>query len=83
MVNLLFLVLLQELPNLPLSRHMWKEFASADMPLFKINDPEVRDFLPNCSERHPPDGSTFRRNYLPKCYEEILNKIRVLCEKKN
>jgi hypothetical protein len=56
---------------------------SAETPLFKINNPEVRNFLLKYSQTDPPDESTSRKNYLPKCYEETLNKIQVLCRKEN
>jgi hypothetical protein len=60
-----------------------KAFVSADMPLFKINNPAVRNFLLKYTQRDPPDESTLRKNYLPKCYIETLNKIQVLCRKEN
>jgi hypothetical protein len=55
--------------------------VSADIPLFKINNPEVMNFLLNYTQTDPSDESILRENYLPKCYEETLNKIRVLCGK--
>jgi hypothetical protein len=57
--------------------------VSADIPLFKINNPEVRNFLLKYTQTDPPDKSTLRKNYLPKCYEKTLKKIRVLCGKEN
>jgi hypothetical protein len=53
-----------------------KEYVSADIPLFKINNPEDRNFLPKYTQRDLPDESTFRKDYLPKCYKETLNKIK-------
>jgi hypothetical protein len=58
-----------------------KAFVSADITLFKINNLEVRNFLLKYTQTDPPDESTLRKNYLPKCYEETLKKIRVLCGK--
>jgi hypothetical protein len=60
-----------------------KAYVSADIPLFKINNPKHRNFLPKYTQRDLPDESTFRKDYLHKCYEETLNKIRVLCGKEN
>jgi hypothetical protein len=54
---------------------MCKAFVSADIPLFKINNPEIRNFLLKYTQTDPPDESTLRKNYLAKCYEETLNKI--------
>jgi hypothetical protein len=60
-----------------------KAFVSADLPLFKVNNHEVRNFLLKYTQTDPPDESTLRKHYLPECYEETLNKIRVLCGKEN
>jgi hypothetical protein len=60
-----------------------KVFVSTDIPLFKKNSPEVRNFLLKYTQTDPPDETTFRKHYLPKCYKETLNKIRVLCRKEN
>jgi hypothetical protein len=57
--------------------------VSADIPLFKINNREVRNFLLKYTQTDPPDESSLRKHYLPECYEETLNKIRVLCGKEN
>jgi hypothetical protein len=57
--------------------------VSADIPLFKINNPEVRNFLLKYTQTDPTDESTLRKKYLPKCYEETLNKIQVLCRKEH
>jgi hypothetical protein len=60
-----------------------KASVSADIPLSKINNPEVRNFLLKYTQTNPPDESVLRKNCLPKCYEETLNKILVLCGKEN
>jgi hypothetical protein len=57
--------------------------VSADIPLFKINNPEDRNFLLKYTQTDPQEESTLRKNYLPKCYKETLNKIRVLWGKEN
>jgi hypothetical protein len=57
--------------------------VSADIPLFKINNPEVRNFLLKYTQADPPDKSALRKSHLPKCYEETSNTIRVLCGKEN
>jgi hypothetical protein len=40
------------------------------------------NFLLNCTRTEHPDESTSRQMCLPKCYEEALNKIRILCGNK-
>jgi hypothetical protein len=57
--------------------------VSADIPLFKINNPEVKNFLLKYTHLYPPHKSALRKTYLAKCYEETLNKIRVMCGKEN
>jgi hypothetical protein len=60
-----------------------KAFVSTDIPLFKINNPEVRNYLMKYTETDPRNESTLKRKYLPKCYEETLDKSLVLCGKEN
>jgi hypothetical protein len=57
-----------------LETDLCKAFVAAEIQLFKINNPEVRNFY---TQTDPPDVSTLRENYLPSCYEEKLSKIRV------
>lgn len=57
-----------------------KTFISADIPLFKLNNKEVKNFLAKYTNFDPPDESTIRKHYLPKCYEETLRNIRAVCE---
>jgi hypothetical protein len=54
----------------------------ADMPLFTKNL-EVRNFLPEYTETGPRNGSAVRKNVVPVCYEETLNKIIVVYGKEN
>jgi hypothetical protein len=37
--------------------------------------PELRSFLQKYCKQHIPDQSTFRKHYLPTCYEETLKNI--------
>jgi hypothetical protein len=41
-----------------------KAVVLADITLFKINNPEVRNFLLKYTQTDPPDESTLRKNYL-------------------
>jgi hypothetical protein len=42
------------------STDLCKAFVSADIPLFKINNPEVRNFLLKYTQTDPLDESTFK-----------------------
>jgi hypothetical protein len=55
----------------------------ADITLFKINNPEVRNYLLKYNETSYPDESALRKNCLLECYEETLNKSVVLCGEAN
>jgi hypothetical protein len=48
---------------------------SADIPLLKINYPEVRNLLLNHPQRDPPEESNLWENCLFKSYEKTLKKI--------
>jgi hypothetical protein len=43
------------------AKDLCKAFVSADIPLFKINNPEVRNFLLKYTQTDPPDESTLRK----------------------
>lgn len=51
-------------------------FIAADIPFWKLDNPQLRAFLEKYTHEHVPDESTLRKNYLPQCYEETLNMIR-------
>ena len=57
-----------------------RAFVSADIPISKVNEPQLKKFLTKYSNIDTPDESTLRRNYLPKCYEETLAHIRSICQ---
>ena len=60
---------------------LYRAFISADIPLHKVNSPELRNFLVKYMNLDPPDESTFRKHYLPNSCEETL-KISELCVRK-
>jgi hypothetical protein len=50
--------------------------VSANIPFWALNNENLKNFLEvNCG-RSIPDESTFRKNYLSKCYNNILEMIR-------
>jgi len=53
-----------------------RAFLSANIPLHKLSHPILRNFLENYTNKTIPDSSTLRQNYVNKCYEETMNKIR-------
>ena len=49
---------------------------SADIPFKKINNPIFKQCLEKYTKQAVPDESTLRKNYLPKCYQNDLQKLR-------
>ena len=50
-------------------------FVSVNIPLGKLNNTKLHDFLERHTDHAIPDESTLRKNYLIKCYEDTLNRI--------
>ena len=48
----------------------------ANIPLYKLNNPALRQFLEKYTKETVPDESTLRKNYVEKVYVEKLNKLR-------
>lgn len=49
---------------------------SANIPLFKLSNPALKQFLEKCTGFAVPDESTIRKNYVESCYNETLEAIR-------
>ena len=60
------------LPNRPIFQKM----ASANIPLNKVNNVHFRSFLEKYTAHPIADDSTLRKNDLPLCYENKLQKFR-------
>jgi hypothetical protein len=52
-------------------------FVAADVPLYKLNNPLLRDCLEKYTGRKLPEQSTIRKNYLNESYETVMECIRV------
>lgn len=50
-------------------------FVAADIPFKKLDNTIFRKFLYKYTCKQIPDESTIRKNYLPKIYTKIINKI--------
>jgi len=55
---------------------IFQAFISANIPLFKLQNLSLCDFLQKYTKRHIQDESTVRKNYMKKCYFETINSIR-------
>ncbi|ODM93900.1 hypothetical protein Ocin01_12782 [Orchesella cincta] len=52
---------------------MCKAFLSADIPMNKINNPTIRQFLEKYTKKAVPSCATLRRN-IPEIYTEIIER---------
>jgi len=53
-----------------------RNFLVADIPLKKLDNPKLRNFLEKWTQQHVPETSTVRKNYLQSCYNKIIRQIR-------
>jgi len=57
--------------------------VSANIPLSKINNPELKRFLEHHMRRSLPEESTLGKNYIPLCYDKTMQNIKVCQGKEN
>ena len=57
------------------SLKLCKAFVAAGIPLKKLNNPTLREFLTEIAKETIPDESTLRKNYLQEIYESA-SKIK-------
>ena len=51
-------------------------FLSADIPLFKISNPDLKSFLEKYTQKNISSESLLRKSYLKQCYEIVMNKMK-------
>lgn len=51
-------------------------FVAADIPLFKLKNPPLREFLEKYTGRVIPTESTIRASYVNESYETVMECIR-------
>lgn len=54
----------------------FQAFVSADIPLWKLTNPVLREFLEASTGKPIPDESTIRKNYVQGIYEDTMQEIR-------
>jgi hypothetical protein len=65
------------------AKDLWKGFVSADITLFKINNPEVRNFLLKYTQTDPPDESTLRKKLSTQVLRRNIEQKFKCCVGKN
>lgn len=53
-----------------------RAFIRADIPIFKLKNPALKDFLEQYTGKTIPEESTIRKKYVNVIYEETLTSIR-------
>lgn len=61
------------------SQKLCEAFVAASIPLKKLSNPVLREFLSEATNKIIPDESTLRKNYLDTCYQSVStqNKRRI------
>lgn len=60
------------------SRDLCKAFIHAGIPLWKLENKSLRQFLEKYTKQHVPSESTLRKNFVDENYSAVIEKIR--CE---
>jgi len=55
---------------------LYEVLVSANIPLWKLSNVKLRDFLERHAGHSIPDKSTLRKNYIPQCYDDTIRIIR-------
>jgi len=50
--------------------------VAANIPWFKLQVPQFRDFLKKYTNQHIPDDSLLRKSYLEPCYNKTIENIK-------
>jgi hypothetical protein len=64
------------------SKDLCKMMVSSNIPLHKVEAASFREFLEKYTTHSIPTEFTSRKNYLASCYEDAINKIKTVSEKK-
>ena len=57
-------------------KNFCEALVSANIPFSALNNAKLKSFLELHFGRPIPDESTLRKNYLSKCYDDTVSKIR-------
>jgi hypothetical protein len=56
--------------------HLCEVFLAADIPLWKLTSPTLRNSIEEYTQCKVPDESTVRKNYVKQCYDLIIQNTR-------
>lgn len=58
------------------NKNLCSAFVSAGIPLYKLRNEKLKEFLEHYTKQIVPDESTLRKNYVPVMYQQSLEEIR-------
>lgn len=58
------------------SHDLCNAFLSANIPLEKLNNPQLKQFLEEQIGVTIPDASWMRKNYVPMAYDKVMGEIK-------
>ena len=67
---------LTEVGNNPFYEDITKMMIYTNIPLSKVNNPNLREFLEKWCGKKCPDTSTIRKNYMSPIYDRLMEEIR-------
>jgi len=65
-----------KLTNDTFNLELTSALVKSGIPLFKINNPALKEFFENKMKRKMPDESTLRKNCVPPLYDSAIEEIR-------
>lgn len=60
----------------PFAKDLCSALIAADIPFYKLENKEFRNFLEKYTNKKIPNESTLRKNYLQPCYNDVINATR-------
>lgn len=82
-VNLLTNFVVESTRKSQFSMDLCKAFISADIPLWKLENPILREFLKKYTNEQIPNESTLRKSYVADIYSIVMQNIRDEVKEKN
>ena len=66
----------EKIPDKIFYMDLSEAFIAANIPVFKLKNPVLRNFIEKYTKRHIPDESTIRKNYIPGCYNKVMTSLK-------
>ncbi|PSN36124.1 hypothetical protein C0J52_25502, partial [Blattella germanica] len=64
-------------------KELCSAFISANIPLWKVNNTNLKIFLEKYTNKRVPDESTLRRMCVTECFNKVIGDIRLALKNEN